>query len=187
MIPDLLDCSPDELPKPFLPDRPVVAFDIGLLPALEPMTDGSQCWGFPGWMQKMPMPRFAAQAWSLPLKFSGPSSTRLAMGWSLGAENKTRQISPPGSADQSRRRHQSAIVKSPENPDRQWSSFLGAEHLHSPKFEVWRARRERSLRQARATGALRASARRSSRSQPLPDIEAESAPAAQKAPGSGAL
>ena len=30
--------------------------------------------------------------------------------------------------------------------------------FHSPRFEAWRARRERSPRQARATGALRASA-----------------------------
>ena len=31
MILDLLDCVPDELAEPFPADRPIVAFDIGVL------------------------------------------------------------------------------------------------------------------------------------------------------------
>ena len=38
------------------------------------------CWGYPGWIYSMAMPRLQAHSTSTPLTFSGPLSTRIVSG-----------------------------------------------------------------------------------------------------------
>ena len=65
----LLNAFDDVLVEPFVPDRAVIAFDVGVLLRVCLAVCGSRLF-----------PAFSAHSISLPLIYSGPLSTRIAMG-----------------------------------------------------------------------------------------------------------